>query len=274
MPSKTNRSCECCVDAVCRGVREQLFRRSIGRSAARATQALDLVHRRRHRVLQDLPWIGGVAGKGRHTGASENDTRTSLLPDDHEILRQGRAAPAVRDVPIQEFRPYNGIHDKAKGSFPITHGDMARAFGYCESIGLYQRPAARWRKTYEDRAFRWLWHERHRHSRCLPDPPCRQGAVPAGVGHGTAPFFHTHEPGPAILMSLVTGDPSTSLRTPGRTERALPRLVPQPFVLSRRSRRRHFQRWRMIGAIPVPDVLRRRQFGRVAGPGDAAFSMM
>ena len=37
---------------------------------------LDLVHRRRHRVLQELPQYAGghVAGKGRHIGASENDT--------------------------------------------------------------------------------------------------------------------------------------------------------------------------------------------------------
>ena len=140
--------------------RERLFRRSIGRSlAARATQA-DWIWF----TDADIVFYKSCLSTLADTLQGRDDTLvhprtilgTSLLPEDHEILRQGRAAPAVRDVPIQEFRPYNGIHDKAKGSFQITHGDMARAFGYCESIGLYQRPAARWRKTYEDRAFRWL----------------------------------------------------------------------------------------------------------------------
>ena len=36
------------------------------------------------------------------------------------------------------------------------HGDIARACGYCDAIKYYQTPAARWMKTYEDRAFRWL----------------------------------------------------------------------------------------------------------------------
>ena len=81
---------------------------------------------------------------------------TSLLPEDHEILVRGRSAPAVREIPIEEFQPYNGLHHKAKGSFQITHGDVARTLGYCGSIDLYQRSAPRWRKTYEDRAFRWL----------------------------------------------------------------------------------------------------------------------
>ena len=37
-----------------------------------------------------------------------------------------------------------------------TLRDIARAFGYCDSIDYYQQPAERWMKTYEDRAFRWL----------------------------------------------------------------------------------------------------------------------
>ena len=45
---------------------------------------------------------------------------------------------------------------KAKGAYHIVHGDAARQCGYCEQIPVYQRPAARWAKTYEDSAFRWL----------------------------------------------------------------------------------------------------------------------
>ncbi|MEM9208240.1 MAG: glycosyltransferase family 2 protein, partial [Pseudomonadota bacterium] len=71
-------------------------------------------------------------------------------------LEAGRAGPALLDIPIAAFTPYGGERDKAKGPHQITHGDIARACGYCETIGLYQAPAERWRKTYEDRAFRWL----------------------------------------------------------------------------------------------------------------------
>lgn len=38
----------------------------------------------------------------------------------------------------------------------ISHGDVARACGYCETISVYQKPASRWRKAHEDRAYRWL----------------------------------------------------------------------------------------------------------------------
>ncbi len=139
---------------------ERLFRRSIGRNlAARATKAdwiwftdADIVfHQDCLATLADV--LQGRDDALVHPGTIR---ATSLLPEHHEILTHGRTAPAVREIPIREFRPYNGIHHKAKGPFQITHGDMARALGYCGSIGLYQRPAPRWRKTYEDRAFRWL----------------------------------------------------------------------------------------------------------------------
>ena len=81
---------------------------------------------------------------------------TSLLPDDHEFLEKGRAGPNLLEIPIGEFHPYGGPRPKAKGPHQITHGDIARACGYCDAIKYYQTPAARWMKTYEDRAFRWL----------------------------------------------------------------------------------------------------------------------
>ena len=59
-------------------------------------------------------------------------------------------------APKQAFALQHGPYDRAKGAYQIVHGDIARACGYCESIRLYQSPAKRWRKTYEDSAFRWL----------------------------------------------------------------------------------------------------------------------
>ena len=139
---------------------ERLFRRSIGRNlAARATGAdwiwftdADIVfHEGCLDTLAEL-----LQGRDDILVHPRSPRGTALLPEDHELLKQGRAAPAVLDIPVTEFRPYGGDHDRAKGPYQITHGDVARALGYCGSIGLYQRPASRWRKAYEDRAFRWL----------------------------------------------------------------------------------------------------------------------
>ena len=139
---------------------ERLFRRSIGRNlAARATKADWIWFTDADIVFYEgcLATLAEVL-QGRDDALVHPRTilGTSLLPEDHTILRQGRSAPAVRTIPIEGFRPYNGTHYKAKGSFQITHGDVTRALGYCGSIGLYQQPVPRWRKTYEDRAFRWL----------------------------------------------------------------------------------------------------------------------
>ena len=125
---------------------------------------------------------------------------TALLPEDHELLRQGRTAPAVRDIPLEAFRPYGGNHDRAKGPYQITHGDVARAVGYCESIGLYQRPALAQGLRGPGVPLA-SGHRRHRpgHPGLLPDPPCRQGTVPGRVGGRQAALVHTKEPRSAIL---------------------------------------------------------------------------
>ena len=78
------------------------------------------------------------------------------MEEDAEILQKGREGPALLDIPLADFTPYLGTRTKAKGPYQIMHGDVARACGYCEDLGLYQKPSERWRKTYEDRAFRWI----------------------------------------------------------------------------------------------------------------------
>lgn len=45
---------------------------------------------------------------------------------------------------------------RATGPLQITHGDIARAFGYCDNVAYYQKPAENWCKAHEDRVFRWL----------------------------------------------------------------------------------------------------------------------
>jgi hypothetical protein len=140
--------------------KEQLFRRGIGRNlAAKATQAdwiwftdADILfHEGCLDTLADL-----LEGRDDALVHPRIGLGTALLPEDHEILARGRAGPALLDIPLDAFRPYGGPRRKAAGPHQITHGDIARACGYCDSIAYYQRPAARWMKTYEDRAFRWL----------------------------------------------------------------------------------------------------------------------
>lgn len=140
--------------------RQRLFRRSIGRNlAAKASRAdwvwftdCDLLFQ--ERCLDTLADV--LQGRDDALVFPEVAYGTTLLPEDHEILERGRGEPAVLDLPMEHFAPYGGVRDRATGPHQITHGDIARACGYCETIGLYQRPADRWRKAYEDRAFRWL----------------------------------------------------------------------------------------------------------------------
>jgi hypothetical protein len=140
--------------------RNELFRRGIGRNrSALATKAdwiwftdCDIIfHKNCLDTLADLL-------QGRDDGLVHPNIGwgTALLPEDDEILTCGRDGPAIREIPIGDFRPYGGPRKKAKGPHQITHGDIARACGYCDSIKYYQDPSAVWRKTYEDRTFRWL----------------------------------------------------------------------------------------------------------------------
>lgn len=140
--------------------REKLFRRSIGRNiAAKATRAdwiwftdADIIfHDQCLDTLADL-----LQGRDDALVHPRIGLGTKLLPDDHDILEKGRQGPNLLEIPLEEFSPYGGPRPKAKGPHQITHGDIARACGYCDSIRYYQAPAERWMKTYEDRAFRWL----------------------------------------------------------------------------------------------------------------------
>lgn len=140
--------------------KERLFRRSIGRNlAAKSTQA-DWIWFTDCDILFHEGCLDGLAdelqGRDDPLVFPRIGLGTALLADDDPILERGRLGPALLTIPLEQFVPYGGPRSKAKGPYQITHGDVARACGYCERIGLYQKPAERWRKTYEDRAFRWL----------------------------------------------------------------------------------------------------------------------
>jgi hypothetical protein len=71
------------------------------------------------------------------------------------VLAAERDRPRVVDIDTSQFTLAENP-PKAKGAYHIVHGDAARQCGYCEQVGLYQRPVSSWAKTYEDSAFRWL----------------------------------------------------------------------------------------------------------------------
>ena len=140
--------------------REKLFRRGIGRNlAAKSTRAdwiwftdADIVFQ--EKCLDTLADL--LQGRNDALLFPETTFGTALLPEDDPLLIRGPEDPTLLEMPQSAFSLRYGPHVSAKGAFQITHGDLARGCGYCETIPLYQSPAMRWRKTYDDSAFRWL----------------------------------------------------------------------------------------------------------------------
>ncbi len=137
--------------------KEQLFRRSIGRNkAALATKAdwvwfvdCDLIL---HKGCLDM-LAKALQGRNDVLLCPKEESTTSLLEESNPLLANG-GQPQVIDIDTTQFNK-NEIN-RAVGAFQITHGDVARACGYCKNIRVYQTPVDHWRKTYEDRAYRWL----------------------------------------------------------------------------------------------------------------------
>ncbi len=137
--------------------RSHLFRRGIGRNlAARNTAAdwiwftdCDLMFRE-----QCLDTLNSLLQGRRDALVYPHFERvTSLLAENDPMLQSG-AEPQIVDINTDQFALLK--KSRATGPLQITHGDVARACGYCECLPLYQTPSEVWCKAYEDRAFRWL----------------------------------------------------------------------------------------------------------------------
>jgi hypothetical protein len=139
--------------------RERLFRRAIGRNlAAQATRA-DWIW------FADCDILAGEGALDRLGAELRRRTDVLVFPREHEVSPllppdspilggASETFPAVIAVDTSSFTPET--RDRAVGGFQIVRGDVARAAGYCANIGFYQRPMPSWRKSYEDRTFRWL----------------------------------------------------------------------------------------------------------------------
>jgi len=138
--------------------RERLLRRAIGRNhAARNTRA-DWIWFTDCDVIFPAGCLDGfnAAAQGCQEALvhPKRERMSAMLPDTAAVLQAAAGTPRLVAPEGIEFAD-NPLR-KATGPMQIAHGDVARACGYCEVIGHYQQPSARWRKTCEDPAFRWL----------------------------------------------------------------------------------------------------------------------
>jgi hypothetical protein len=138
--------------------RSQLFRRAIGRNLAARNSSADWVWFTDCDVVFHEGCLDGLgeALQGRQDLLvfPRVERTTSLLASSDPMLTAAANQPLVVQIDTARFTLRS--LDVAKGPVQITHGDVARAVGYCAALAVYQRPADHWRKAWEDRAFRWL----------------------------------------------------------------------------------------------------------------------
>lgn len=135
----------------------ELLRRCIGRNRAALASQADWVWMTDCDIVFHENCLDSLAkqlqGRNDVLVYPRQERTTSMLPDSSDILQKGKTTRLV-DVDTSEFELHE--RDRAKGAFQIIHGDVARAIGYCNGLRIYQTPTDHWRKTYEDRTFRWL----------------------------------------------------------------------------------------------------------------------
>lgn len=138
--------------------RSRLFRRAIGRNLAARRTTADWVFFADCDVLFHegaLDALGAALARCDSVLAFPRTHSVSeLLDADDPVFRALEEAVRIVDIDPSRFTPEE--RDRAVGGLQIVRGDVARAAGYCGEIALFQRPSERWRKTREDRVFRWL----------------------------------------------------------------------------------------------------------------------
>ncbi len=136
--------------------KKYLFRRAVGRNLAAKNTLADWIFFTDCDVLFREKSIDMLCGEAKDRAdllifPRYHMVSEMLSGDDPVLNNQGTE---VRDIDPEKFFPEE--RNRAVGAFQITRGDAARLGGYCGNIGYYHRPVKRWRKTYEDRTFRWL----------------------------------------------------------------------------------------------------------------------
>ena len=134
----------------------ELFRRAIGRNQASIETDADWIWFADCDLIFHAGCLDSLADSLRSVKTRlaypASEQITDLLPSDHPMVNLSTDAPDVVDIDPAMFH-HNRI-EKAKGAFQVVHGDVARHCGYCKDMSFYQKPTDRWRKTFEDTAFR------------------------------------------------------------------------------------------------------------------------
>ena len=142
----------------CELPRASLFRRSIGRNQAALKTEADWIWFTDCDLMFREGCLDGLADQLQGRTAAwvfpRVDRGPALLTEDDPLLSVSPENLQVRDVDATHFS--ERVRTRATGPLQITHGDVARACGYCDSLKYYQRPSEAWCKAREDRAFRWL----------------------------------------------------------------------------------------------------------------------
>ena len=79
---------------------------------------------------------------------------TKMLPPNDQLLDRGKQGGRVLAVNFDQFTVHRP--NRATGPLQIARGSVVRRMGYCDALPCFRTAADRWRKTYEDSAFRWL----------------------------------------------------------------------------------------------------------------------
>lgn len=136
----------------------RLFRRAIGRNLAARATVCDWIWFTDCDVVFHAGCLDGLADalQGRRDVLvfPRVEHTSALLESADAMLHAARGTPRMVDIDVTRFNAQQ--RRRATGPLQITHGDIARACGYCGNLRVYQQPSRRWAKAHEDRAFRWL----------------------------------------------------------------------------------------------------------------------
>ena len=137
---------------------ERLFRRAIGRNLAARASSADWVWFTDCDLTFQAGCLDGLnaALQGRRDALLHPrvEAKTDAYAADGDAPGNALETPTLLRADPDAFVTHPVT--RATGPLQITHGDVARAVGYCDAVQAYQRPAPRWQKCDEDRVFRWL----------------------------------------------------------------------------------------------------------------------
>ncbi len=136
----------------------QLFRRSIGRNLAALNSQADWVWF----TDCDMTFQSGCLDSLNKALQRRQDAlvfpavehRTDIHTESDLISSNSLDQPELLEASSELFSSHS--INRATGPLQITHGDVARANGYCRDVPFYQQPAEHFQKATEDRLFRWL----------------------------------------------------------------------------------------------------------------------